>query len=87
MPYWELFEGKTHFNKLWFSFDKRAELDLRLTKYLTICRFILLFRGSFFGTPRNDIDENGSSNGNSKILKDAWWHNGMSSESPWFKPQ
>ena len=28
-----LFEGKTYFNKLWLSFDKRANLDLRLTKH------------------------------------------------------
>ena len=27
-----LFEGKTPLNKLWLSFDKRVELDLRLTK-------------------------------------------------------
>ena len=27
-----LFKGKIPFNKLWLPFDKRAELDLRLTK-------------------------------------------------------
>ena len=28
---WALFEGKTPFNKLWLSFDKRAKIDLRFT--------------------------------------------------------
>ena len=32
MLYWAIFEGKTHFDKLWLSFDKRGKLDLRLTK-------------------------------------------------------
>ena len=31
MHYWALFKGKTPFNKLLLSFDKRAELYLRLT--------------------------------------------------------
>ena len=30
MLYWALFEGKIPFNKLWLSFDNRAELNLRL---------------------------------------------------------
>ena len=36
MLYWALFEGKTPFYKLWLSFDTKAELDLRLTKYFFI---------------------------------------------------
>ena len=32
MLYWALFKGKTPFHKLWLLFDKRAKLDLRLTK-------------------------------------------------------
>ena len=31
-PRMGIFEGKTPVNKLWLSFEKRADLDLRLTK-------------------------------------------------------
>ena len=41
MLYQALFEGTTPFNKLWLSFVKRAELDLRLTK--TFLFFPLLY--------------------------------------------
>ena len=36
MNYLTLFWGNTLFNKLWFSFDKRAKLDLWLTKELLL---------------------------------------------------
>ena len=47
MLYWALFDAKAPYNKLWLSLDKRAILDLRLTKYLILlsCSFILLLNG------------------------------------------
>ena len=46
MNYLTFFEVKTLFNKLWLSFDKRAELDLRSTKYFNT-----------FETSNLDLDE------------------------------
>ena len=55
---WALFDCKTLFNKLWLPFEKRAKLDLRLTKtflfvtnqlFLKVCGRIgtLLFENIF----------------------------------------
>ena len=48
MLYWALFEGRTPFNTLWLSFDKWAELDLRLTNKIVeqaifiSCQYVLV---------------------------------------------
>ena len=42
---WTYFEGKTLFKRLWLSFDKRAEVDLRLS---------IIFFGEKKRTPTKD---------------------------------
>ena len=73
----ELFEGKALFNKLWLSFDKRAELDMRST--VVVSYLFAFVPGNLFEEPsakmaRTSVticDMNFTSTGNGLVVIDS----------------